>query len=376
MEDSPDYESIEPLPDDEGQQLPDSSVVLDLSELAANYAHCVPFRFQVINGFMAENEKDPTLGVDEVYSVHLVREIKVVNVKLENDNYKIPVNSAAKFGLIPPGDVAATYNSVEEILSAPQLPKVVAVRNKYVNAEENFSLRKSEVLLVRGIVKGKFGRGKVALRVFSTSSYGELVLPKSCNATFTTDPSVTQLYLTDLIDNGVDFIPGSAHIFPSEGSLLALSLTVGNISIESLEVQRSVIVSLFRDNPTAKRKKETTFIDIPTTIDISVSIVKTDKSDKIYERIYKESEHLLADYNPSKIQACVDASTNDEYITQAQLLAEIRKEKAAMELAKTAPHQYQKLLTIPRESKSYETVSLPGKVMFIANTLLGSYILV
>ena len=360
---SADYEEV-PF-SEENQQLPDSSVVLDLSKLAENYAHCVPFRFQVINGFMAENEKDPTLGVDEVYSVHLVREIKVVNVKLESDKFKIPISSAVKVGLVPPGG-AVVYKSVEDILSAPNLPKVVAVMNKYINAEESLSLRKNEVLLVRGVVKGKFGRGKTALRVFSISSYGELVLPKNCNANFSTDPSHTQLYLTDLIDNEVDFIPGSARIYPNEGSLLATFLTIDDITIESLEVQRSVIVSLFRDNPNAKSKKETSFIDIPTTIDINVSIIKTDKSDEIYERIYKESEHLLADYNPSKIQACVDASTNDEYMTQAQLLAEIRKEKAAMELANSAPHQYQKLLTPQRDQiTNYESVtvpSLPAKV--------------
>ena len=97
-----------------------------------------------------------------------------------------------------------------------------------------------------------------------------------------------------------------------------------------------------------------------------------DLVDEIYERIYKESEHLLADYNPSKIQACVDASTNDEYMTQAQLLAEIGKEKAAME---SAPHQYQKLLTaaVQRDQvPNYESVmvpSLPAKVSFLAPSM-------
>ncbi len=355
----------ETVPFSEGEQeLPDSSVILDLSKLAANCSQCVPFRFQVVNGFMAENEKDPTLGVDEVYSVHLVREIKVVTATLEHDKFKVPVSSAAKFGLVPLNGTL-TYNSVEDILKAPHLPKVLAVKNRYVNAEENVGLRKNEILLVRGVVKGKFGRGKSALHVFSISSYNELVLPKNCDAQFSTDPNHTQLYLTDLIENGIDFIPCSARIFPRENSSLAKSLTVRDITIESLEVHRSVIVSLFRDNPTAKSKKETTFIDIPTTININVSIIKTDKSDKIYERIYKESEHLLADYNPSKIQACVDASTNDEYMTQAQLLAEIRKEKVAVEIANSAPSQYQQLLPVQREIQSYESVSFPAKVKVV-----------
>ena len=335
----PEYEVV-PGPDD---QLPDSSVVLQLSELAENYSQCVPFRFQVVNGFMAENDKDPTISVDEVYSVHLVREIQVVVIKHADTEFKVPVNSSLRFGLIHE-NVVTDYDRVEDVLSAKKTPKVLAVLHKF--AGEKFTLKKHEVLLVKEAMKGKFGRSKVALRVFSMTTYKEIILPRDCDAQFTTDPQRTHLYLTDLIKYANSFMPYPARIYPVEGSSFQLteSLITSIVTIDRVETHRSVVVSLFRDNPSSKRKKETNFIDIPTSIDISVSILETDKAGGTYQRIYEESQNFMVEYNPSKIQACVDANTDDDYVTQAQLLAEIRKEQAKKELADSAPPQYQKIL--------------------------------
>ena len=342
-------------------ELPHSSVVLDLSELAARYALHVPFRFRVVNGFMAENAKDPTIGVDEVYSAHLVKETRVVVIKSDVGEFDIPVNSAAKFGVIHEKKSKGfkIYESVENMLSAKKLPKVVAVMNKYIINSDGLSLNKNEVLIIKEVVSArvKFGRSKSELRVFSMLSHKQLVLPKECDAGFTTDPTSTRLYLTDLLENAPNVLPCSAQFFPSEDSSLLLTLVSNIITIEREEMHRSVIVSLYRDNPTAKKKKEVKFIDIPTRININLSILKTDKSDEIYQRLCKESQDLLNDYNPSRIQACVDASTDDDYMTQSQLLAEIRKEKEKQEIAKSAPQQYQALLAVTKEpSSNYELV--------------------
>ena len=347
-----DVGSLNPVP------LPESTVLV-LSELAAKYADCVPLRFRVVNGFMAENAKDPTIGVDEVYTLHLVRELKVVVVKHVGDEFEIPVNSTAKFGLVPHGGTAFLYGTVGDIISAKNSPKVVSVKSNYVHPEGLVSLQKNEVLVIRDVVKSKFGRSKLGLRVYSITSCKELVLPKDCDAQFSTDPEATKLYLTDMLESGIDFIPCSVQMFPGENSALS-GLHSSVISIERQEVHRSVVISLFRDNPNAKQKKDTNFIDIPTTIRIRASVIETKKSDEIYEQIFKQSKDLLTCYNPSKIQACVDAHTDDQYMTQAQLLAEIRKEKAKTEMAGAAPQQYQELLakTIQQDG-SYQPWSTP-----------------
>lgn len=366
--DGVEYESAADIKPASALQLPDSTTVMDLAHLATHYSHCVPFRFQVVNGFMAENVKDPTLSVDEIYSVHLVREIKViVLVKVgSKSEFKVPVNSALRFGLVHE-KTTSLYESVEGLMNAATLPKVVCVLHKYV--DEKFALHKNEILLVKDIMKPKLGRGKSLLRVFSMSTFKEILLPKDCHTQFSTDPKYTALYLTDLLKYANEFMPCLARVSAAEGCPPSLieSLLHSIVRLDRKETHRSVVVSLFRDNPDSKKKKEVSFIDIPISINIRVHIVKTDKSDKIYQRIYEESQNLIVNYNPSKIQACVDAETDADYVTQAQLLAEIRKERAKKEMVASAPPQYQSLLlsTSPEKGGSntqlYQGLSLSGR---------------
>ncbi len=324
-------------------KLPHSSVVLDLEELASKYAQLVPFRFRVVNGFMAENVKDPTLGVDEIYSVHLVKERKIVAVKSKSGKFHIPINSAARFGLIHNKEnECKDFETVSDVLNSKPIPKVIAVKRQYVSSDSKVSLSKDEVLIVKEAVKGKLGKGKVGLSFFSMSSHKEIKLPKECALKSTTEPFKTQLYLTDLLEYfNNDLMPCSVKMYSTEGNLVT---KLSKLTLEQEETHRSVIVSLFSDNPGSKRKKETVFIDIPTTININVSIIKTEDAAGVYQRMFEKSRAFLNDYNPSKIHVCVDAQTDDDYTTQAQLLAEIRKEKEKKELVQAAPQQYQSLL--------------------------------
>lgn len=349
--------------------LPHSSVVLDLAELAEKYAQFVPFRMRVVNGFMAaDNMKDPTFVVDEIYSVHLVKEMKVVKTNSAAGEFFIPINSVAKFGLIQDEHKdCITYETVDDLLSAKPIPKVVAVKIDYTNPDKKLSLKKDEVLAVKDVIRARIGRGKIMLKAFSFLSQEEVMLPRELQVKFTTDPCYTQLYLTDLVDHIA--MPCVAHYFPISSSSHT-SLPSMKITLEGQETCRSVIVSLFRDNPASQKHNATNFIDIPTRININVSIIETSEGDGIYQQIMKESRDLLHDYNPATITACVDSMTDAAYMTQAQLLAEVRREKEKMTLTKSAPQHYQRLLLseaqkMPEkifEAQNLETLSIQHSV--------------
>ena len=361
-EDSPDYEpmhnpyrrmrSYEVVYD---KQLPNSTLAIQLSELAANYAQNVPFRVQVTTSSMAAasyaaaNKTRPSIKVDEIYTIHLVREMKILVAQCTSgEQLEFPIHSSAKIGLVPEDEVRK-YRTVEDILNAKQLPKVLAVRYQYVSVDSNISLRKSEVLLVKEVVRGKFGRTKTALRVFSLLSHLEVVLPKDCDAEFITNPECTQVYLTDLLDNDIAFLPCKAYLYPGRGSALSGSLP---ITITTPQTRKSMIISLYQDSPNAK-PQDTVFIDIPATTDASVAIIKTDQSDRIYDRIYEQSQYLLTTCSLSQIQYCVGGPA-----IQASLLAEVREGKATRELASSAPKQYHDFLT--SKSWSSSSSSNPG----------------
>lgn len=328
--------------------LPHSSVVLGLAEIAEKYALLVPFRLKVVNGFMAaDNVKDPSFVVDEIYSVHLVREMKAVRFKIADhgaESYTIPLNSLAKFGLIhDERNECMMFDTVEELLYAKPRPKVVAVKNKYVSQDGKVSLKKNEVLIIRDLIRAKIGRSKVALKFYSLIQQKEVVLHKEHDVQFTTNPYRTQLYLTDLVECSTNLMPCLARIFSIGNSSIAGLLSSTTIMLQGCETCQSLIISLFRDNPTSDRKMDSEFIAVPTNININVSIIETSKDDDAYYQIMEESRKLMQDYNPADICACLDAQTDDVYTTQAQLLSEVRKEKEKENLLKYAPRYYQNI---------------------------------
>ena len=157
------------------------------------------------------------------------------------------------------------------------------------------------------------------------------------NIKLSTNPALTQLYLTELMD--LTELPVHCKIL-SDSSTLSSTSTASQLQLLKVETRKSVLVSLFRSNPNSKRKKETTYIEIPTRINIRVKIVHEEEKEEaqvIYLQLMDETRELLHSYTTVRIQPCMDSENDDDYITQAQLLVEVRKEIERISLAKKAP---------------------------------------
>ena len=102
----------------------------------------------------------------------------------------IPLNSTTKFGLIQESAIEI-FNTVEDIMNASELPKIVTVTALNVGKNDKPSLVKNEILVIRGVVKfgGRFKVGRVSmLKVFSITEQEEKILSKDVVGMFTTDP--------------------------------------------------------------------------------------------------------------------------------------------------------------------------------------------
>ena len=323
---------------------PHRSSVLDLTELAEKHASRVPFRMKVVNGFMATgNMKDPTFVVDEIYSVHLVKKTQVVKIQCDGKEYFIPVNSSAKFGIIQDeGNECRQFSSVSELISSKPLPALAAVLEDYTDNNRAVVLRKNNVLALKKEKSTRTSMGKRQIYAYNISNPTILYLLTDTNIKLSTNPTLTQLYLTELMDHIA--LPVHCKIFSDSSTLSSIS-SASQLQLLKVETQKSVLVSLFQSNPNSKRKKETTYIEIPTRINIRVSIVHEEerKESHVHQQLVEESRELLHCYNSVKIQPCMDSENDDDYMTQAQLLAEVRKEKEKISLAKMAPKYYEVL---------------------------------
>lgn len=102
--------------------------------------------------------------------------------------FVVPLNSSAKFGVIYEGG-STVFGTVEDMMNAPSLPRVVSVGTGYVGNTSDSSVCKHELLVVQGLEKtGRFRRKAATLKVFSISKNMEKNLTKEVYGKFSTDP--------------------------------------------------------------------------------------------------------------------------------------------------------------------------------------------
>ena len=323
-------------------KFPDSVEVLEVKDLASKYASVVPFQFRIVHGFLSkQNNKDPTFTANEVYMAHLVTETDVVKITNADGEFRVPLNSLAKFGLIHDEQIECmTFEDVEELLFANPCPKIVAVRNDCIFPE--VALKKNEILIVREIVRAKMGRNRIAMKFFSILQEREILLYKEQSVPFTTNPWRTQLHLSELEEYmDTDFMPCQAKIFPDGNSTLSRLLTSTTITLECKEKRCSVIVSSHSKGDCSVNSN---FISIPAGIGITMTAIEPDLASEDYRQILEQSVDLLHHYSPSRVYPCLNSQTDEAYSIQAQLLSDIHLDREKEKLIEDAPTHYQGML--------------------------------
>ena len=83
--------------------------------------------------------------------------LQVVTIRdSSRSKYVVPINSASKFGLIyksPNFSETHIFETVEDLLLASPLPKIVSALVAHQGQDEHTSVHKSEVLVIKGIEK-------------------------------------------------------------------------------------------------------------------------------------------------------------------------------------------------------------------------------
>ena len=353
----PSAENGNELPPD----FPSEDEVLSLTTLIEKYSHLLPLRVKAVSGFMAENEGDPTICIDDVYNIHALKQAEVVTiVDSRRQKYSLPLHSAAKFGLI--GKSAKVY-SVLDLQNASPLPPVIATMSKYSGTYAECCFSENEVLLPLEVVQRP--QGGVLVKVFSVRDAREKLIPgpHQCDLLFSTQPAVTKLYLSDIIQYASHLLPCQAQLFISQDQAkLPKHLTSKMVTVEPKRTVSSLIITLHQKYMIQEDK---VYIDIPVSIDIDVRVLRPEPSEKDYVVLFQDSRALVEEYDPKKLQACVNANDDDTYITQAQLFKALRQgyETAGTKIKTSGierdGHIYEPLSDIRPSSSVYQDVVFP-----------------
>lgn len=342
---------------------PSEDEMLSLSVVVDKYSHLLPLRVKAVSGFMAENEGDPTIYVDDLYNLHAVKQSEVVTiVDSRRQKYRLPLNSAAKFGLSI-FESAAVY-SVKDLHNAETLPPVIAAMSSYSGSFVESTFKENEILLPIKVVTRRIGANQsTVIKVFSIDENKEKYIPspKECNIRFSTDPANTKLFLSQIMEHNCisRLLPCPAQLFISQDAAkLPRHLTTKQVIVHQKSIETSVIISLHKSNI------EKVYIDIPISINIVVLVFRPETSDTDYASLYEDSRTLVEEYDPTKLQACVNANDDDIYVTQAQLLKALRRGfETAGTTIKTSgeEHIYQPLGNTVEPPSSYQDVVFPTK---------------
>ena len=184
----------------------DQHHTLSLMEFNKCYSKQFPVRIKVTQGFYGATNHG-TLSGQEKLVVLFEKTREVLRIKSQSEKiYSIPLSSSVPISLLynPHGNDAAalegtTFSTVSDIKSASCLPKVVSAMKTIESQDKNVTISMNEVLVLQ-----KFDPVSNKLKVRSLprnrqpSSIKEL--PLSFSGEFTTKPTYTALYPSDVVN--------------------------------------------------------------------------------------------------------------------------------------------------------------------------------
>ena len=214
------------------------------------------------------------------------------------------------------------FNSVKEPINAKPLPKAIFAMEQYSGHAPKALFIANELLLIQSI--SKQGGRRLNLSVYSITSSTKKDIPGDCVAQFSTAPWLTKLYLSDMMEFMNDPLPCKARLyFDDSMESLPEHLSREMVTVEERRSNSSFLISLeLEKHSTSKQTEVKDLIDIPTCLGIEIHILSPLKEMKRYQKLYENTARLLKKFNLTEVQACVDAPSDDIYITQAQLLAQ------------------------------------------------------
>ena len=321
--------------------LPES---LSIGELANKYSKKFPLRIKVLQGY-SEETSELTISTDDVYDIHFIKHTKVVKIKDEDSyTYSLPLGSAMKFGFVynPNNDFdealsGLTFERVADITAMSTLPKVVCATKAYQTSDDKVVVEENEIFVVRHVHRSVF-KGKKGLKVFSTLSKTEKVLPDDCTGHFSTKPSLVHMHLPEIIEYIQIPFPSQAVMYhggDTAGSGKTKPATQSRVvTMYDSSTETSLVASLVAAGAGDEEEEngDQQLFDIPVdenSSEIEVKILKyssaADEDEEEPEHIYDDTINALQNFDPTKLQLLKSVDYGSKANLQSLLLTNVRE---------------------------------------------------
>ena len=328
---------------------------MSLKKLVSKHSKSFPLRIHVLEGFSGHTS-ELTISTADEYNIHFTKHQTVVTVRASSGEiYSIPINSAVQFGLIyNPEKQPCIFENVADIIALKTLPKVVCATVAYMGNDETASVAENEVLCIKRVHNPMF-HGRKSLEVHSLLTGGKKQLPLECLGKFSTDPSLIQMRLLDMLDHVSSLFPSQAMMFTGEEfsrsvQELPSSLLSNRITLTESKTETSLVASTVDTGIPLEQAEN--LIDIPLDdclANVKVAIVQLDDV-KETERLQIQTRNLLKNIDLAKLQSYRDAASDNVYTTQSLFYTTLEKGRERIGVKLDAPSP---MLSrgLPREEK-------------------------
>ena len=303
---------------------------MSLKKLMSRHSKSFPLRIHVLEGFSGHTS-ELTISTADEYNIHFTKHQTVVTVRASSGElYSIPINSAVQFGLLyNPEKQPCIFENVADIIALRTLPKVVCATVAYMGNAETASVAENEVLCINRVHNPMF-HGRKSLEVYSLLTGGKKQLPLECLGKFSTDPSLIQMRLLDMLDHISNLFPSQAMMFTGEEfsrsvQELPNSLLSNRITLTESKTETSLVASTVDTGIPLEQAEN--LIDIPLDdclANVKVAIVQLDDV-KETERLQIQTRNLLKNIDLAKLQSYRDAASDNVYTTQSLFYTTLEK---------------------------------------------------
>ena len=230
--------------------------VFKLFEFLSRKGHLLPLQVIVRSkDGKADNSSSKGGGgitVNQKINLLFLKNTKVAEITdpTTSETFSIPFNSSIKLGVIydpdPDDELASPYMQLKlasDVMKLKQLPVILAATNAHNGGSPEKSVSESEVLFVKGVMKGGGASKGKQLHVVNTSDE-EKCLAAKCSGLFSTDPRHTKLHLPALFSQEFD-LPKYSIIYAGRemGRSLPGSMSNSPVLLEGMKGETSVIAT-------------------------------------------------------------------------------------------------------------------------------------
>lgn len=348
---------------------------MSLRELTENHQSEFPLKVKVSAGIFGNTEQE-TFSDGDLLNIHFVKQSRVVVVeKYGGRCVKVPLNSAAQFGVlynpennIKGAQIGYEFRTVNQLIAQKPMPRVVCALQQFKGATPESSLEENEVLVINSTKSGRpFGGKHIVCTQICGSRMTKKKLPENCIGCFSTKPSYVKLFLPEIIHHFE--LPVLAMVFLTAGygdndTCSENLIQVGEVvTITKVEVEKNVIAtSALEDDPgfspyptQINSSSESPLFDIPIDIPVmEVQIIEPMEED--CEKLYEDTRCLFESYNPQdqeRRQVKIQVGKDDIYYTA------VRDDQQDVGVELIPPENI--YMRFPKNTPAYDPPSTPSQ---------------